>query len=121
EGLECERWNMLHPQSRPRKSHVQSCLEGRTGPVVAASDYMKAYADQIRAFVPSTYKVLGTDGYGRSDTREKLRWFFEINRHYIAVAALNALSEQSTVPAKRVQQAIKKYKLDPEKRNPVNA
>ncbi|MGH8592754.1 MAG: pyruvate dehydrogenase (acetyl-transferring), homodimeric type [Gammaproteobacteria bacterium] len=120
EGLACERWNMLHPQSRPRKSHVQSCLEGRTGPVVAASDYMKAYADQIRAFVPSTYKVLGTDGYGRSDTREKLRWFFEVNRHYIAVAALKALSEQSTVPAKRVQQAIKKYTLDPEKPNPVN-
>ena len=119
EGLDCQRWNMLHPEIEPRVSYVQSNFEGRSGPVIAATDYMKIFADQIREFVPNRYVVLGTDGYGRSDTRKGLREFFEVNAHYIVVATLKALADEGTIPRQTVTAAIKKYRIDPEKPNPV--
>jgi pyruvate dehydrogenase E1 component len=119
EGQAAERWNMLHPEAKPRVSYVQECLQEREGPVVAATDYMKIYSDQIRAFVPAPYKVLGTDGFGRSDSREKLRGFFEVNYKYVVVAALNELARAGQIKAAVVSAAIKKLELDPEKTNPV--
>jgi pyruvate dehydrogenase E1 component len=90
EGLEVERWNTLHPGAPPRRSYVEQCLAERAGPVIAATDYLRACADQIRPFVPRSYRVLGTDGFGRSDTRSRLRHFFEVNRFFIAIAALHS-------------------------------
>jgi pyruvate dehydrogenase E1 component len=119
DGLDCERWNLLHPTRKPRTSWVQQCLGERDAPVVASSDYIKAVADQIRAFVPATYRVLGTDGYGRSDTRDKLRAFFEVDRYWVTVAALMSLAEAGTVERKQVTAAIKQYGIDPEKPNPL--
>ncbi|HEU0186980.1 MAG TPA: pyruvate dehydrogenase (acetyl-transferring), homodimeric type, partial [Gallionellaceae bacterium] len=119
EGLDAERWNMLHPEAKPRASYVEQCLGKRTGPVIAATDYIKSFADQIRAFVPHKYKVLGTDGFGRSDTRKKLRGFFEVDRNYIAVAALKALADEGAIPASEVSKAIKLYKINPDKPNPT--
>ncbi len=119
DGLECERWNRLHPGSESRVSYIEQCLKGRVGPVVAATDYMKTYADQIRAFVPAPYIVLGTDGFGRSDTRKQLRKFFEVDRNYVAVAAMKALSDIGAVPPSRVREAISKYGIDPEKSDPT--
>ncbi|CAG4884738.1 pyruvate dehydrogenase, decarboxylase component E1, thiamin-binding [Georgfuchsia toluolica] len=121
EGLECERWNMLHPGSEARMSYVERCLRDRAGPVIAAADYMKAYADQIRAFVPRRYKVLGTDGFGRSDTRRELRRFFEVDRHHIVVAALTALVEDKQVSGVTVTEAIRKYEIDPETPDPARS
>jgi pyruvate dehydrogenase E1 component len=123
EGQDCERFNMLHPLEKARVSFVSQQLEGHSGPVVAATDYMKAYAEQIRPFIPKgrAYKVLGTDGFGRSDFRSKLREHFEINRHYIVVAALKALSEQGELPAAKVAEALKKYGLNADKTNPLHA
>ena len=118
DGLECQRWNTLHPEEKPRSSYVESCLKDRSGPVIASTDYMKIHADQIRAFLPRSYRVLGTDGFGRSDTREKLRRFFEVDRHYVVIAALKALAEEGSIPAEQVAAAIKKYGIDPEKPNP---
>ncbi|HQT26745.1 MAG TPA: pyruvate dehydrogenase (acetyl-transferring), homodimeric type, partial [Burkholderiales bacterium] len=118
DAMECQRWNMLHPEEKPRMSYVESCLKERSGPVIASTDYMKIHADQIRAFVPGSYRVLGTDGFGRSDSREKLRRFFEVDRYYVAVAALKALAEEGTIPPEQVTAAIKKYGIDPEKPNP---
>ena len=97
---------------RPKASHVESCLADTKGPVIATSDYIRAFAEQIRAFVPRRYVVLGTDGFGRSDTREKLRQFFEVDRHYIAVAALKALADDGEIPAAKVAEAMKKYGVD---------
>ena len=102
----------------PRRSYVEECLAGRPGPVVAATDYVKSFADQIRAFVPGRYRVLGTDGYGRSDYRRNLRRFFEVDRHYVAVAALASLAEDGTVPAATVADAIARYGIDPDKPDP---
>jgi pyruvate dehydrogenase E1 component len=119
EALAVTRWNMLHPEQPAKTSHVENCFKGRQGPVVAATDYMKIYADQIREFVPGRYRVLGTDGFGRSDTRQKLRRFFEVDRYYITVAALKTLSEEGKVGAQQVAQAIEKYGIDPEKPNPA--
>lgn len=119
EALSIARWNMLHPTEPAKLSYVESCLKDREGPVVAATDYMKIYADQIRPFIPGRYCVLGTDGFGRSDTREKLRHFFEVDRYYIAVAALRTLSEEGKIPAKQVVQAIKAFGIDPDKPDPV--
>ena len=119
EGMDCERWNMLHPETPRRESYVEQCLIGRNGPVIAATDYIKAYADQIRPYVPGRYKVLGTDGFGRSDTRKKLRQFFEVDRYYVAVAALKALADEGSVSAKEVSKAIKLYNINPDKPNPV--
>jgi pyruvate dehydrogenase E1 component len=119
EGLEVARWNLLHPNETPRLSYVEQCLKDRQGPVVAASDYMKIFADQIRQFVPRRYTVLGTDGFGRSDTREKLRRFFEVDRQHIAVAALKSLAEDGKVSTEKVAQAIDKFGIDPERPNPA--
>jgi pyruvate dehydrogenase E1 component len=123
DGAEAERWNLMHPTEAPRLSFVAQQLTPHEGPVVASTDYMKAYAEQIRAHLPAgrNYKVLGTDGFGRSDFRSKLREHFEVNRHYIVVAALKALSEEGTVPASTVAQAIQKYKLQADKINPLHA
>jgi pyruvate dehydrogenase E1 component len=123
DGQDAERWNLLHPTEQPRVSFVGEQLEKHTGPVVASTDYMKAYAEQIRPFIPKgrTFKVLGTDGFGRSDFRSKLREHFEINRHYIVVAALKALSEEGTVPVAKVAEAIKKYGINADKINPLYA
>jgi pyruvate dehydrogenase E1 component len=119
EGLEVERWNMLHPEEEPRLSFVERNLAKRSGPVVAATDYMRSYADQIRPLVHARYKVLGTDGYGRSDTREKLRRFFEVDRSYVCLAALKALAEEGAIDQSRVVEAIHKYGIDPERPSPA--
>ncbi|MCG7933320.1 MAG: pyruvate dehydrogenase (acetyl-transferring), homodimeric type, partial [Candidatus Thiodiazotropha taylori] len=118
EGLDVERWNTLHPEEDQRQSYVTQQLSGQQGPVVAATDYIRSYADQIRPFVPATYSVLGTDGYGRSDMRSQLRKFFEVNRYYVALAALKSLADQGDLKEEVVTQAIKKYKIDPDKPNP---
>jgi len=119
DGLAADRWNAMHPGVAARKSYVEECLGGRKGPVVAATDYIKLHADSIRSFMPSRYRVLGTDGFGRSDFRAKLRHFFEVNRHWIAVHALKALADDGVVPAAKVTEAMKKYGIDAEKPNPV--
>ncbi len=119
EAADLARWNRLHPEDPPRQSHVEKRLAKRGGPLVAATDYVSAYADQIRAFVPEPFVVLGTDGYGRSDTRSRLRSFFEVDRYHITVAALKALSDSGTLPASTVTMAIKEYGIDPEKPNPL--
>ncbi len=123
DGQDCERWNLLHPTEAARVPFVTQQLDRHAGPVVASTDYMKSFADQIRHFVPKgrTYKVLGTDGFGRSDFRSKLREHFEINRHYIVVAALKALAEEGTVPAAKVAEAIARYGINTEKVNPLYA
>ncbi len=119
EGQDVHRWNLLHPMEKPRQSHVEKLLDGAVGPVIAATDYVKLFAEQIRPYVKNTYVTLGTDGYGRSDTREKLRHFFEVDRHWITVAALNALAEDGKVDREKVAAAIAKYNLDPNKPNPL--
>jgi len=121
EGLACERWNLLHPVEAPRESWVEKNLKGSSGPVVAASDYIKTFAEQIRPFIPKgrIFRVLGTDGFGRSDTRERLRDFFEVDRHWVTLAALKALADQGDIKATVVAAALKKYAIDPNKPNPV--
>ena len=119
DGLDAQRYNMLHPEATPRQSYVEKCLAKHKGPAVAATDYMKSFADSIRPFVDRRYNVLGTDGFGRSDTRKKLREFFEVNRYYVALAALKALADDGVVPAAKVSEAIKKYGIDPAKPNPT--
>jgi pyruvate dehydrogenase E1 component len=113
-GMETHRWNMLHPKEQPRLSYVEECMQGRQGPAVAATDYIRAYADQIRGFLPAGYRVLGTDGFGRSDYRVTLRRFFEVDRYYVAVGALKALAEEGAVDAATVRKGIEKYGVDPE-------
>jgi len=114
EGLELERWNRLHPTEKPRASWVETSLDGRSGPFVAATDYIRTFADQIRPFVPGRYVVLGTDGFGRSDYRVKLRSFFEVDRHHVAVTALKALADEGVVEPSVVEDAIGRYGIDPE-------
>ncbi|NJD89226.1 MAG: pyruvate dehydrogenase (acetyl-transferring), homodimeric type [Betaproteobacteria bacterium] len=118
DGMAVARWNLLHPTEKPRQSHVEHCLAGTKGPVIASSDYVRAFVDQIREFVPRRYKALGTDGFGRSDSRENLRRFFEVDRRYVAVAALKALAEDGEIPAAKVAEAISKYGIDAEKPAP---
>jgi pyruvate dehydrogenase E1 component len=122
DGFDVERWNRLHPMAKDqRKAHVTKCLEDRAGPAIAATDYVREYADQIRAFMPDgkRYVVLGTDGFGRSDTRANLRSFFEVDRHWIAHAAIAALAAEGKMNPEDVARAIKQWKLDPEKPNPT--
>jgi pyruvate dehydrogenase E1 component len=123
DGQDCERWNMLHPAAEPKIPFVTQQLEKHHGPVIASTDYMKNYAEQIRAFVPKgrTYKVLGTDGFGRSDFRSELRKHFEVNRHYIVVAALKALADDGSLPFTKVAEAIAKYGIAADKINPLYA
>ena len=118
DGLACARWNFLHPAEKPRASYVEQCLAGTKGPVVASTDYVRAFAEQIREFVPRRYRVLGTDGFGRSDSRENLRRFFEVDRHYVTLAALKALAEDGEIPAAKVAEALAKYGIDADKPAP---
>jgi pyruvate dehydrogenase E1 component len=122
DGFDAERWNRLHPEAEQRVPFVTGLLQGHQGPAIAATDYVREYADQIRAFMPDgmRYTVLGTDGFGRSDSREHLRNFFEVDRYWIAHAALAALAKDGKVNAKDVARAIREYKLDPDKPNPQN-
>jgi pyruvate dehydrogenase E1 component len=114
DGIEVERWNLLHPESKPRQAYVSQALDGSRGPVVASTDFIRAFADQIRQWVPGSYRVLGTDGFGRSDFRRALRHFFEVDRHYVAVGALKSLADAGVLDPARVQEAIERYELDPE-------
>ena len=121
DGQDAERWNMVNPDAEQRVPYVTSLMQNTTGPIVATTDYMRLFAEQIRAFMPKdrTYKVLGTDGFGRSDSRVKLREFFEVNRYYITVASLRALADEGKIERSVVAQAIAKYGIDPNKPNPV--
>ena len=119
DGLDAERWNMLNPEKPQRLSFVAEVMKGAQGPTIASTDYMKAFAEQIAGFVPGKFVALGTDGYGRSDSREALRAFFEVDRYYVVVATLKALADEGKVPASQVTAAIKKYKLDANKPNPT--
>ncbi len=123
DGQAAERWNLLHPTEAPKVPFVAQQLGAHAGPVVASTDYMKSYAEQIRPFIPAgrAYKVLGTDGFGRSDFRSKLREHFEINRHYIVVAALKALADEGKVPAAKGAEEIAKYGRNVDKINPLYA
>jgi pyruvate dehydrogenase E1 component len=118
DGMSVDRWNLLHPTQPQKKSYIETCLEGHDGPVVASTDYMRNFADQVRSHVQRTYVVLGTDGFGRSDYRVKLRRFFEVNRYYVAVAALKALADDDEIKAEKVEEAIKKYGLDTDRPDP---
>ena len=121
DGFDAERWNRLHPEGKQRVPYVTECLADRQGPVIAATDYVREFADQIRAFIPDgkKYTVLGCDGFGRSDSRENLRRFFEVDRYYIAQAAIAALAAEGKMSAKDVARAIKIWKIDAEKPNPL--
>jgi pyruvate dehydrogenase E1 component len=118
DGQAAARFNLLNPTAAQRTSHVDDCLRAQAGPVVAATDYVRAFAEQIRAYVPRRYVVLGTDGFGRSDTREKLRGFFEVDRWHVTVAALKALADDGVLDAATVAKAVAKYALDPAKPAP---
>jgi pyruvate dehydrogenase E1 component len=118
DGMAAERWNLLHPMQVPRKSYVEQCLAGRKGPVIASTDYMRAFAEQIRPYIKARFVCLGTDGFGRSDYRKALRKFFEVDRHYVAVAALKALADDGALPIQKVTDAIGKYGLDVEREPP---
>jgi pyruvate dehydrogenase E1 component len=119
EALDVERSNLLHPEAPPKATYVQTCLGERTGPFIAASDYMKIVPDQIRQWVPGRYVVLGTDGFGRSDTRAALRQHFEVNRYWIVLASLKALADDGKLDMATVTSCMQKYSLDPNKPNPV--
>ena len=118
DGMAVERWNRLHPTEPPRRSHVERCLAPRSGPVVAASDYMRLFVDQIRPWVHRRFVALGTDGFGRSDVRARLRAFFEVDRFHIAVATLKALAGEGDIESRTVADAIEKYGIDPEQPHP---
>jgi pyruvate dehydrogenase E1 component len=121
DGMHIDRWNRLHPTSSPRENWVDTCLKDHAGPAIAATDYVRAYAEQIRGLVKRPYTVLGTDGIGRSDTRSALRAFFEVDRRHIALAALKALAEQEALPATAVADAAGKFGIDPERTDPWRA
>ncbi len=121
EGLDVERWNLLHPEADPKVPFITRALSGGKGPVIASTDYMKAVADGVRSYVPAPYKVLGTDGFGRSDYRRRLRSFFEVDRYHVAVASLKALADEQLLPNRRVAEAIAKYGIDPEGPNPARS
>ena len=119
-GQNVQRWNLLHPLEAPKLSHVEEKLKDTKGPVIAATDYIKLFSEQIRPFVKAPYVTLGTDGFGRSDTREKLRHFFEVDRHWVTLAALKALADSGEIAREKVAAALVKYKLDPNKPNPLS-
>ena len=120
DGMDCERWNLLHPAGKQKTPYLTALLDKSSGPVVASTDYMKLFADQVRPYIPKgrSYKVLGTDGFGRSDFRYRLREHFEVDRRFVAIAALKSLADEGAIPAKKVADAIRKYGIDPEKSNP---
>jgi len=119
EGQQVDRWNLLHPESKPKRAYLTEQLDGAEGPVVIATDYMKNYAEQMRKYIDQPLTVLGTDGFGRSDSREALRSFFEVDRYFITVAALKALADQGSIKHSVVSDAIKSFGIDPEKANPL--
>lgn len=119
DGQHVDRWNRLHPDDSPKKAYITECLEKQQGPVVSSTDYMKLFSEQVRAFIPQTFVTLGTDGYGRSDTREKLRSHFEVDRYHVAVTALSALAQDGEVKKDVVLEAMRKYGIDRNKTNPV--
>jgi len=119
EGYDVARSNMLNPKSKPKIAYVTSALDAESGPVIAATDYVRNYSAQITSFVPKRYCILGTDGFGRSDSRKNLRSFFEVDRYYIAIAALKTLSDEGSVSAKLVDDAISKYGISKGKKNPI--
>ncbi len=117
----CERWNMLHPDEQPRSAYVEDCLRDVEGPIIASSDYVRNVPDQIRGYVGRRYTVLGTDGYGRSDTRKKLRRHFEVNRHYVVLATIKTLVDEGKLETSVISEVIEQYRLDADKPNPLNA
>jgi pyruvate dehydrogenase E1 component len=119
EALDVERWNLLHPEHPPRQPYVRQCLATHQGPFVAATDYMRTVPDQIRQWVPGRFHVLGTDGYGRSDSRAALRGFFEVDHRYIVVAALKMLADEGKLDVATVKGAIQRFAIDPDTPNPV--
>ena len=119
EGNDVARWNLLNPTEKPRLCHVEQSLNDTRGPVIAATDYVRQYAEQIRPFINRRYVTLGTDGFGRSDTREALRYFFEVDRHWVAISALKALADDGTIERSKVAEAIAKYGIDAKKPNPM--
>jgi len=120
DGQDCERYNMLHPADKPKVSHVQKCLNDTRGPVIAATDYMRLFPEQIRAQINRRYVTLGTDGFGRSDTREKLRHFFEVDARWVTISALKALADDGVIDRSKVAAAILKYGIDVNKPNPMS-
>lgn len=121
DGLSVQRWNLLHPTATPRIAYVAKCLLPQPGPIIAATDYMKVYADQLYPFLPGkTFVTLGTDGFGLSETRTNLREYFEVDRRYICLAALKALADQGEIPMTTIAEAITKYAINPEKTNPMS-
>ena len=119
DALEADRWNRMNPDKPQKESHITKHLKKAEGPIIASTDYMKSFAEQIAVFLPHKFVALGTDGFGRSDSRENLRHFFEVDRHYVVVATLKALSDEGKIKSSIVTDAIKKFKLDPNKPNPV--
>ena len=121
EAVDCERWNMLNPGKKSHVPYITQQLEPCEGPVIAASDYIRTVSNQVRQYIPATYTVLGTDGFGRSDTRKNLRRHFEVNSHYVILATLKTLADEGTIPAAKVSEAIRKYGIDTKKPNPITA
>jgi pyruvate dehydrogenase E1 component len=120
EAQDTHRWNLLHPEAKQKLSYVEQCLDATEGPVIASTDYMRAFPDQIRPYVKRRFVTLGTDGFGRSDSREALRSFFEVDRRFVVLAALKALADDGVLPASKAAEAIKKYGIDADRANPVN-
>ena len=116
---EVERWNLIHPDKKQKKSHLQKRLSQHKVPTVAVSDYVKMVSEQIAPYVPGKYYALGTDGFGRSETRENLRHFFEVDRYYIVLTAIRALALEGTMEMSKADEVIKKYNIDPEKPSPI--
>ena len=118
-GLETERYNLLNPEKEQKKTYVEKCLGNTEGPILAASDYMRMNSDQIRPYINKSFYSLGTDGFGRSDTRLNLRKFFEVDKEHIVAYALSVLAKEQLLQSKYANEAIKKYKIDPEKPMPT--
>jgi len=120
EAQEVHRWNLLHPDAKQKTSYVEQCLDESEGPIIASTDYMRTYPDQIRPYVQRRFVTLGTDGFGRSDSRAALRRFFEVDRHHVVLAALKALADDGVLPPTKAAEAIRKYCIDADRPNPVN-
>jgi len=119
EAIEIERYNLLNPDKKPKKTYIEECLSSTEGPIVAASDYIRLNSDQIRPFTNKSFYSFGTDGYGRSDTRKNLRKFFEIDKEHIVAYSLSVLAKEQLISSKYAKVAMKKYKIDPEKPIPT--
>jgi len=119
DGMDTSRWNMLHPGKKARVPFITKCLQGSDAPVIASTDYMRICADQVREYVPAPFRVLGTDGFGRSDTRQRLRRFFEVDRGYVVVAALTELAAKGIVSTDVVAKAIREQDINPDAPNPL--